>query len=125
MEIRIEPILLEQKSVFMQLMNLCNYDSTEYEDVDINEYGYYNYTNIDTLWNDNNRHSYFIRVDDKLAGFVLVHNRCRYIENTNAHNIDEFFVMKKYRKKGVGKYAATAVFNLFQVRGKFYNSPTT
>ena len=39
MDIRIEPILIEQKSVFIQMMELYNYDFSEYSDDDINEYG--------------------------------------------------------------------------------------
>lgn len=37
MEIKLEPILIEQKSVFIQLMELYNYEFSEYEDSDINE----------------------------------------------------------------------------------------
>ncbi|MCL2463426.1 MAG: GNAT family N-acetyltransferase [Defluviitaleaceae bacterium] len=117
MLIQVEPILLEQKSVFVQLMNLYNYGFTEYENVDINEYGYYNYTNTDALWNDENWHAFFIRANGALAGFALVHNHCRFVSGENARNIDEFFVMKKYRRMGVGKFAANAVFDMF--RGKW------
>ncbi|MCL1859565.1 MAG: GNAT family N-acetyltransferase [Oscillospiraceae bacterium] len=115
MEIKIEPILIEQKSVFIQLMNLYNYDFTEFENEDINEYGYFNYSYTDYLWTDSNRHPFFIRVDGKLAGFVLVkENSGHYV---NAHTINEFFIMKKYRRKGVGSFAAKATFDMF--RGKW------
>ena len=43
MDIRIEPILIEQKSVFIQMMELYNYDFSEFSDDDINEYGYFGY----------------------------------------------------------------------------------
>ena len=41
MNISIEPILIEQKSVFIQMMELYQYDFSEFSDDDINEYGYY------------------------------------------------------------------------------------
>jgi len=41
MNISIEPILIEQKSVFIQMMELYNYDFSEFSDDDINEYGYF------------------------------------------------------------------------------------
>ena len=47
MEIRIEPILREQKSVFMQMMELYMYDFSEFSGEDINEYGYFGYSRID------------------------------------------------------------------------------
>jgi Predicted acetyltransferase len=110
MEVKIEPILEEQKSVFVQLMELCNYDFSEYEDSDINEYGYYGYSHIDDYWNEKGRFPYFIRVNGKLGGFVLVCSHCRYINGNDCHNISEFFVMKKYRRKSIGSYVAKDVF---------------
>ena len=122
MSMQIEPILPEQKSVFMQLMNLYNYDFTEYEDEEISEDGFYDYENYrrittDTYWNDDSWRTFLIRVDKRIAGFVLVHNHCRFIGDNDAHNIDEFFVMKKYRRMGVGRFAAKTVFDMF--RGKW------
>ena len=41
MEICVEPILYEQKSVFIQMLELYNYDFSEFSNDDINEYGYF------------------------------------------------------------------------------------
>ena len=99
MNISIEPILIEQKSVFIQMMELYNYDFSEFSDDDINEYGYFGYPRIDDYWNEVGRYPFFIRVDGKLAGLVLVRSCCEYNNLPNPHNIAEFFVMKKYRKR--------------------------
>ena len=113
MNISIEPILLEQKSVFIQMMELYNYDFSEFSDDDINEYGYFGYSRIDDYWNEHGRYPFFIRVDEKLAGLVLVRSCCEYNNLSNPHNIAEFFVMKKYRHKGVGKAASMKIFDMF------------
>ncbi len=113
MNINLEPILLEQKSVFMQMMELYMYDFSEFSDADINEYGYFGYSRIDDYWNEEGRYPFFIRVDEKLAGLVLVRSCCEYNDLPNPHNIAEFFVMKKYRRKGVGNVAAMKVFDMF------------
>jgi len=112
MNIKIEPVLLEQQAVFAQLMNLYNYDFTEYNNDDINEHGYYyGYYN---LWTED-KHHYFIRIDGKLAGFVIVQNGgYKYLDDKQAHNIYEFFVMKKYRRNGVGIFAAKTIFDMFK-----------
>lgn len=47
MNISIEPIAIEQKSVFVQMMELYNYDFSVFSDDDINEYGYFGYLRID------------------------------------------------------------------------------
>lgn len=111
MDIEIQLISVEQKSVLVQLMELYNYDFSEYEDININEYGYYGYSHIDDYWNEDGRFPYFIRVDGKLAGFVLVNGHCRYISGPDAHSMAEFFVMRKYRRKGIGSYAAKETFD--------------
>ena len=114
-EIRIEPVLPEQKSVFIQLLNLYNYDFTEYENSDINESGYFNDYYSDDLFTDDTRKHFFIRADGKLAGFMIIRNGgYRYLEDKNAHTVDEFFVMKKYRRNGVGSFAAKTAFDMFR-----------
>lgn len=113
MNIIIEPILIEKKSVFVQMMELYKYDFSEFSDDDINEFGFFGYPYIDAYWNESGRYPFFIRVDGKLAGFVLVRSCCEHADLSNPHNIAEFFVMKKYRRKGIGKTAAMKIFNMF------------
>lgn len=114
MDISIEPILFEQKSVFVRMLELYSYDFSEFSDNDINEYGYFGYKYIDDYWNEEGRYPFFIRVDGKLAGLVLVRSCCQYNDLPNSHNIAEFFVMKKYRKKGIGRTAAVSIFDMFR-----------
>ncbi len=113
MNITIEPISLEQKPVLVRMMELFSYDFSEFSGDDISEYGYYGYAHIDDYWNEAGRYPFFIRVDGKLAGLVLVRSCCEYANIADPHNIAEFFVMKKYRRKGVGKCAAGMIFDRF------------
>lgn len=114
MDIGIEPVLVEQKSVLVRMLELYSYDFSEFSDNDINEYGYFGYKYIDDYWNEEGRYPFFIRADGKLAGLVLVRSCCQYNDLPNPHNIAEFFVMKKYRKKGVGRTAAVRIFDMFR-----------
>ena len=120
MNIQIEPIPHEQKSIFIQLLNLYCYDFTEFTNNDINEHGYFYNPYLDHLWTDelwsnNTLHPYFIRVDENLSGFVIIKDGgYLYLDDKNAHNIDEFFVMKKYRRNGIGRFAAETAFDLFK-----------
>ena len=101
MDIHVEPILYEQKSVFIQMLELYLYDFSEFS------------KHIDDYWNEEGRYPFFIRVNGKLAGLVLVRSCCEHNHLPNPHNIAEFFVMKKYRQKGVGRMAATMIFDMF------------
>lgn len=112
MEITIESMLIEQKSVLFQLMELYMYDFSLYSNDDLNEYGYFGYSHIDDYWNEDGRFPYLIRIDGKISGFVLVRNCNEYNEMSNPHNIAEFFVMQKYRRRGVGKFVAMKIFDM-------------
>jgi predicted acetyltransferase len=61
---------------------------------------------FDHYWTDPDRHPLFIRVDSRLAGFALV-------AAGEPHDMAEFFVMRKYRRAGVGTEAARAIFERF------------
>lgn len=59
MDICVEAILYEQKSVLIQMLELYQYDFSEFSDDDINEYGYFGYAHIDDYWNEEGRHPFF------------------------------------------------------------------
>jgi len=115
MEIRIEPALFDQRPVFAQLANLYNYDFSEYEHNDVDECGYFYGYYSDNLWAGDKRHHFFVRVNGKLAGFVIVKDGgFRYINDENACHICEFFIMKKYRRNGVGSIVAKTIFDMYK-----------
>lgn len=111
MKITLHLMKVEEKSLLIQLMELYHYEFSVYSNDDINEYGYYGYEHIDDYWNEEGRFPYLIRVDGKIAGFALICPHCDYRKEENAQCIGEFFVMLKYRRKGVGLKAATQLFD--------------
>lgn len=56
-------------------------------------------------------HAYLIKVDDELAGFVLI-NKIGTTADVD-WNVGEFFVTSKFQGKGVGRFAAEYIFNQF------------
>ena len=52
-----------------------------------------------------------MRSDGKLAGFVLVHDRSRLSGTNGIRDMAEFFILRKYRRRGVGEMAARAIFD--------------
>ena len=108
--ITIEPISIYQKSVLRQLMELCNYDFSIYDQADVNAHGFFGYERIDHYWTDAGRFPYFIKVHGKYTGFVLVSLYTPKQRTSPLWTINEFFIMKKYRRKGVGKYVARTIF---------------
>lgn len=56
---------------------------------------------------------YFISVDSELAGFALVR---RYPSNPAIYDMGQFFVLRKFKGKGIGKQALKSVLERFPGR---------
>ncbi|MDD3050163.1 MAG: GNAT family N-acetyltransferase [Candidatus Cloacimonetes bacterium] len=114
MKIELVAVKESQKSVLRQMIELYEYDMSVYTNEELNEYGYYGYSYLDYYWNESNRFAYFIRCNNALCGFVLVNDYCYALRgDREAKSIAEFFIMKKYRRLGIGKDIAIQVFSLF------------
>ena len=106
-----------EKTVLRQLCELYEYDFSEYEGTDVNEHGFYGFKYFDHYWTEAGRHPFLIKVDSKLAGFVFVSDYRYVAEDPGTRSISEFFIMRKYRRKGIGKSVARQVFEKY--RGKW------
>jgi len=112
-----------KKSILRQLIELYEYDFSEYNGADLNENGFYDYKYLDHYWTDEGRHPYFILVDGHYAGFALVNSCCYALKDDNAKSIAEFFVMRKYRRQRIGQHAAKLVFDKFKAPWEVLQHP--
>jgi predicted acetyltransferase len=92
--------------VLRRLMELYLHDFSELDGGDVGDHGTFGYPYLALYWLESHRHPFLIRVDGHLAGFALVRagQTCK---------MAEFFVMRKYRRRGVGVTAARDVFARF------------
>ncbi len=119
--------LEEHKIVIQNLMQYYIYDFSEYIKYDVEDNGLFApYPNLMDYWEgDGNKFPYVIKMNDKYVGFVLV----KLINTIDRHyfSIAEFFILKKYRREGIGKAIAIKVFNLhkghWEVYQKNHNKP--
>lgn len=96
-------------------MQLHQHDISKFEDTDLNEHGYFDYPYLDHYWTEAGRHPFIIKVEGKLAGFVLVNQHTLLPENQ--HSIAEFFIARKYRRQGIGRAVAIQTFD--SLRGRW------
>ena len=123
MNVLLKKIPVEDKQVLRNLLELYQYDFSEYDKKDVNKHGLYGYKYLDHYWTDSGRHPFFILLDGNLAGFVMVNHFCYLCKPGEAKSISEFFVMKKYRRMGVGEKAARAVIEMFPGRWEVVQHP--
>ena len=94
-------------------MQLYLHDSSEFTGGDVNQDGEFWYRHFDEYWQEPDRFPFLIYSGDNLAGFVLVNTYTVVLEQGAGRSIAEFFVMRKYRRQGVGRRAAFHAFDRF------------
>lgn len=112
-DLRIIEAKESQKEILQRLLELYQYDLSIITDDDVDPFGLYGYSYLDHYWVEKNRYPYLFMLRESLAGFALV-NKVNWLpENDGAHSMAEFFVLKKYRRQGLGTIAAQYVINRF------------
>ena len=105
-EVEVVAAALADKNVVRNLLELYLHDFSEMTASDVDEHGRFGYRYLDHYWTEPGRHPFLIRADGRLAGFALVRSGA-------PHDMAEFFVLRKYRRHGVGLLAARALFAMF------------
>jgi predicted acetyltransferase len=124
MNIIIEPIKIEEKEVLKNLGEHYIYELSQYSSIDVNDFGLYDaLDDLDLYWTDEDRHPFFIRVDNKLAGFILIFNDRQVKKIETNYSIDDFFVMYKYKRQGIGKYCINNILNKFNGKWQIWYHP--
>jgi predicted acetyltransferase len=112
--IDISPAKEFEKPILRQLLELYQYDFSEFDGSDLGPLGVYDYPYLDHYWVESERVPYLVRVDGSLAGFVLL---ARYNYATGLHDhwvLAEFFILRKYRYQGIGEHVARFIFNHYE-----------
>lgn len=93
------PATEEDVDLLARLLQLYLHDFSEHTGWDVDEHGLFHYAWLDAYRHEPGRHAYVMRVEGRPAGFALVREAERI-------HMAEFFVLRKYRREGVGIAAA-------------------
>jgi predicted acetyltransferase len=108
------PAARAERPVLENLLQLYCYDWSELKPLEVCADGRFDALSIAPYWLDDWHHPLLLRVEDRLAGFALVVERSRLTGTSGTFDMAEFFVMRSYRRKGVGLAAAHAAFDRFR-----------
>ena len=121
----------DRKAVIAHLMQLYLHDFSEFAAIgtdhgEVDEDGRFPYKWLDSYWREEGRLPFTIHADGRLAGFALI-NRWSALGCPLDQSVAEFFVLRKYRRSGVGLRAAQLLFARFpgqwEVPVAWYNQP--
>jgi predicted acetyltransferase len=116
MDLELREARLEDTPVLRRLMQLYLYDLGTIDGWDVGDDGHYGREVwIETFWTDPRRRSFLVHVDGRLAGFALIRDGAHFA-GEGTREISEFFVLRKYRRRGVGERVARRVFDMFPGR---------
>lgn len=112
MEVAIINASLNDRALIENLLQLYIYDFTEFTNAAITENGLYKIMpDFDTYWTHSRSNvPYLINVDEEIAGFILIK---KLDEPRKMNYLSHFFILRKFRRKGVGRKAAVHIFKLF------------
>jgi predicted acetyltransferase len=103
----------EDAPILLNLLELYSHDFSEFCRVDIGEDGRFGYRSLPLYLSEPGRHAFLIRSDGRLAGLALVKRGSEFSGNATVWDLAEFFVLRGYRRHGVGTQAAHELWKQF------------
>jgi predicted acetyltransferase len=116
LQIEITPAERDQEPALANLLQLYAYDFSEFQKVELGADGRFVYQQLPLYWSDPERHPFLVWIDGKPAGFVLVKRDSGVSDDTTVWDMAEFFVLRKWRRHGVGTRVAHDVWRRFPGR---------
>lgn len=108
MNYEISKASLDNAETLTNLMQFYIYDFSEFIEAHLEENGRFGDYPLNDYWTEDNHFPYLVRFNGNYAGFVLV--KMIKEETKTYFSIAEFFIMKKYRRTGLGKSVAKDLF---------------
>lgn len=98
----------EDRLPIQRMLELYQYDLSDLWDQDLDAGGEYGYR-LDRFWDSPDCHAYVATVASHYAGFALVDTAVKV--GAAGRWMDQFFILKKYRRSGAGSALARHVFS--------------
>jgi predicted acetyltransferase len=111
--IEVAPAAREQEPILANLLELYAHDFSEFHNLQIGEDGRFGYRLLPLYWSEPDRHAFFVRMDGALAGLALVKRGSEVSGDAAVWDMAEFFIVRGFRRRGIGTQAAHAVWRRF------------
>jgi predicted acetyltransferase len=110
--IEIIPAAEEQESIVANLLELYAHDFSEFHHLELGADGRFGHRQLALYWSNPDRSPFLVRVNGELAGLVLV-KRSEVSGDETVWDMAEFFVVRGYRRRGIGTQIAHEVWRRF------------
>lgn len=113
MNVHIEEVQINEEHVLRNMFEFYDYEFSQYLNFEVNYDGLFRKAPVSEYLAKEEYNSFFIKSDGKLTGFVIVKMTNREISKPS-FEIEQFFILKKYSGKGIGKHAAIKIFDRYK-----------
>ena len=117
----------EEMPIVANLFELYAHDFSEFHFVEPGPDGRFGHPDLPLYWSEPGRYPFLIKVGGRLAGFALIRQLPPVAGHDTVWDVAEFFVLRAYRRRGVGRETACSVWRQFpgpwQVRVMRTNQP--
>ncbi len=115
-DLEVLPATRDHAAIVANLFELYAHDFSEFHDVELGDDGRFGYKNLACYWSEPNRHAFLFRVRERLAGFALVKRGSEITGVECVWDMAEFFVVRRYRRRGLATAAAHHIWARFAGR---------
>ena len=118
MNVTLQKVLEKDKIILRNLYSLYLHDLSTYTStLDIGEDGFFEYEEIEMFWKIEGMSPYFIHLDEKIVGFILLLER-PFLSKERDCGVNDIFILNKYKGKGIGRLALKKLFQ--EKQGKYF-----
>jgi predicted acetyltransferase len=112
-QIELIPATPEHESILANLLELYIHDFSEFLSIELGADGRFGFPDLQLYWRDPNRYPFLVRIDGNLAGLVFVTRGPGIANNETVWDMAQFFVVRNYRRRGIGTRIAHEVWKRF------------
>ena len=107
------PATKEEMPIVANLFELYAHDFSEFHPVEPGPDGRFVYPDLPLYWSEPGRYPFLIKLDGKLAGLPLIRKLTPVTQHDATWDVAEFFVLRAYRRHGIGREAAYGLWRQF------------
>lgn len=115
-KIALIPATIKEYPTIQNMARFFVYDMSEYSGSEkgweLPEDGLYECIDFKKYWETDAAFPFLIRYDNELAGFVIIDKKGS--DSSIDFNVAQFFILRKFKNKGIGRYVAQQCFDKFR-----------
>ena len=116
-EVVLEVATAHDAPVLSNLMELYAHDLSAVFSLELGPDGRFGYERLPLYWSEpEHRFPFFLRYGGRLVGFALITRGSPASDDPEDFDVAEFFVVRRYRRCGVGRRAAFLLWDRYPVR---------